>query len=90
MDKIVPELAKAIRSAMLMVDPPTASQRPSTVGVAPARLDRRHRLVYPQLAKQARIQGVVKLHALISKDGTIEDLKVVSGHPLLTPRRWKR
>ena len=41
--------------------------------------------VYPQLAKQARIQGVVKLHALISREGTIEDLKVVSGHPLLVP-----
>jgi protein TonB len=37
------------------------------------------------LAKKTRIQGVVKLHALISKGGTIEDLKVVSGHPLLVP-----
>jgi periplasmic protein TonB len=41
--------------------------------------------VYPELAKKARILGVVNLHALISKDGTIEDLKVVSGHPLLVP-----
>lgn len=38
---------------------------------------------YPQLAKMARIQGVVRLEALISKDGTIQDLKVLSGHPLL-------
>ena len=38
---------------------------------------------YPQLAKMARIQGVVKLQALIGKDGTIRDLKVISGHPLL-------
>lgn len=30
MDKIVPQLAKAIRSAMLAVDPPIASRRPST------------------------------------------------------------
>jgi outer membrane biosynthesis protein TonB len=35
--------------------------------------------------KKARIQGVVKLHALISKDGTIEDLTVLCGHPLLVP-----
>jgi protein TonB len=41
--------------------------------------------VYPQVAKQAGIQGVVKLHALISREGTIEELKVVSGHPLLVP-----
>jgi len=38
---------------------------------------------YPQLAKMARIQGVVRLEAVIDKDGTIKDLKMVSGHPLL-------
>ena len=39
--------------------------------------------IYPPLAKQARIQGVVRLEAQISKQGTIENLKVISGHPLL-------
>ncbi len=39
--------------------------------------------VYPPLAKQARIQGVVVLEAQISKEGTIDDLKVITGHPLL-------
>jgi protein TonB len=53
--------------------------------VQPARLVRQLKPVYPQLAKQSRIQGVVRLHALISKEGTIEDLKVVSGRPLLVP-----
>ena len=38
---------------------------------------------YPVLAKQANIQGTVVLDANISKDGTVESLKVVSGHPLL-------
>ena len=38
---------------------------------------------YPPLAKMARIQGTVKLEAIIAKDGTIQDLKVLSGHPLL-------
>ncbi len=38
---------------------------------------------YPPLAKMARIQGTVRLEAVISKDGTIQDLKVMSGHPLL-------
>ena len=41
--------------------------------------------VYPPLAKQARISGVVKLNAIISKEGVIEQLNVVSGHPLLIP-----
>lgn len=39
---------------------------------------------YPQLARQAHIQGAVQLAAVISKDGTIENLQVISGHPLLT------
>jgi len=38
---------------------------------------------YPPLAKMARIQGPVRLDAIINKDGTIQDLKVISGHPLL-------
>ncbi len=38
---------------------------------------------YPPLAKMARIQGVVRLEAIIDKDGTIKDLKAVSGHPML-------
>lgn len=38
---------------------------------------------YPPLAKMARIQGSVRLEAVISKDGTIQDLKVLGGHPLL-------
>jgi len=41
--------------------------------------------VYPPLAKQARIQGVVRLTAVIGTDGTIQNLQVVSGHPLLIP-----
>jgi len=38
---------------------------------------------YPPLAKMARIQGTVRMEAVISKDGTIQDLKALSGHPLL-------
>jgi periplasmic protein TonB len=39
--------------------------------------------LYPTLARQARIQGTVELRAVISKSGTIENLTVVSGHPML-------
>ena len=41
--------------------------------------------LYPPLARQARIQGTVKLQAFISRDGTIQQLQVLSGHPLLIP-----
>jgi protein TonB len=40
---------------------------------------------YPQLARQARIQGPVVLQAEISKDGTIQNLRLISGHPMLAP-----
>jgi periplasmic protein TonB len=41
--------------------------------------------VYPPLAKMARQQGTVRFQATIGTDGTIEDLQVVSGPPLLIP-----
>jgi TonB family protein len=39
--------------------------------------------VYPQLAKQARIEGKVVLNATVSAQGTVEKVTLVSGHPLL-------
>ena len=50
---------------------------------------------YPPLAQQARVQGVVTLKAQIGSDGSIENLELVSGHPLLAPaaidaaKQWK-
>jgi protein TonB len=50
---------------------------------------------YPALARSARVQGQVVLQAVISKQGAIENLKVLTGHPLLVPaaieavRQWR-
>ena len=51
---------------------------------------------YPVLARQQRIQGVVRLHALINQDGTVGDLVVVGTPPLVlaqasipTVRQWR-
>jgi TonB family protein len=38
---------------------------------------------YPPLARQTRISGTVRLHVIIGKDGTVQQLEVLSGHPLL-------
>jgi protein TonB len=38
---------------------------------------------YPAIAKAARIQGIVVLQATISKDGTIQNLRIISGPPML-------
>ncbi len=40
---------------------------------------------YPPLARQARIQGQVVLQAEISKEGTIQNLQLISGHAMLAP-----
>jgi protein TonB len=40
---------------------------------------------YPKIALAARVTGVVLLKAVISKEGKIRELEVVSGHPLLVP-----
>jgi protein TonB len=51
--------------------------------------------IYPSIARQARIQGTVELRAIISKAGTIEQLVVVRGHPMLVTsaieavRQWR-
>jgi protein TonB len=50
---------------------------------------------YPPLARQARIQGQVLLRAQISRTGDIENLQLISGHPMLAPaaieavKQWK-
>jgi TonB family protein len=52
-------------------------------GCQPGKLVTRVQPAYPPLARQTRVQGIVTLHALIDKDGTISALEVISGHPLL-------
>jgi TonB family protein len=64
-------------------------------GVAQGLLMKRVQPVYPLRAQQARIQGAVELSATIGKDGSISNLKVMSGDPILTQaaveavKQWK-
>lgn len=50
---------------------------------------------YPGPAKAARIQGVVSIKAIIKPDGTLEDARVIAGHPMLadaalaTVKTWR-
>jgi len=48
-----------------------------------AQLVNRVEPVYPHIAASAGIQGQVKLHAIIARDGSIQSLNAISGHPLL-------
>ena len=50
--------------------------------------------VYPPLAQKSGVKGTVKLLTLIGRDGTVQSVRVISGHPLLAPaamtavRQW--
>ena len=64
-------------------------------GVSQGLLIKKVQPPYPPLARQARIQGQVVLQAEISKDGSIQNLRLISGHPMLAPaaieavKQWK-
>jgi protein TonB len=50
---------------------------------------------YPTIAVRINLQGEVQLHAIIARDGTIQSLSVISGHPILAAaaieavRQWR-
>jgi protein TonB len=68
-----------------MPPPPKATPARIRVGgnVQAAKMVRQIMPVYPPIAKTAHISGTVVLHAVIAKDGSVEDLQYVSGPPLL-------
>ena len=76
--------------------PPPVSTHPLRISHwAEGNLIYRVQPIYPPLARQARVQGAVELRAIISKSGTIENLAVVRGYPMLVPaainavRQWR-
>jgi protein TonB len=71
----------SIPAAVPKVAVPQKVRVPS--GVAQGNLIHDVKPPYPPLARQSRIQGTVVLQAVIGKDGTIQNLQVVSGHPML-------
>ncbi len=84
-------------SANIPPPPPAAPKGPVRVG---GRVKPPHALstpppVYPEIARSARVQGDVVIDAVIDTSGSIVQMKVVSGHPLLIGaaldalRHWK-
>jgi periplasmic protein TonB len=74
---------------------PTQSRIRQGGNVQAAKLMNKVQPSYPPLARQTRISGTVRLHAIIGKDGSVQQLEVMSGHPLLVQaaldavRQWK-
>jgi len=75
--------------------PPPAVHHPPVSRMMEGNLIHRVQPDYPPLARQVRVQGLVVLRAMISRDGSIEDLQVLSGHPMLlkaaveAARQWR-
>jgi periplasmic protein TonB len=62
---------------------PTQTRIRQGGNVTAAKLMNKVQPQYPPLARQTRISGTVRLHAIIGKNGQVEQLEVMSGHPLL-------
>ena len=73
--------------APVIAPPPPKPVTPARIrvggNVQAAALVRQVTPLYPQIARTAHISGTVVLHAIIAKDGTIQELQYVSGPPLL-------
>ena len=74
----------ASANASALPPPPSLTARPPRISrMMEGNLVRKVQPEYPAVAKSARIQGAVVLRAIISKDGRIVNLHVLSGHPML-------
>jgi TonB family protein len=78
--------------AEAVVTPPS---KPAVSEVVVGKLDKSAVPIYPQIAKIARVEGVVVLRASVDREGRVREVSVVSGHPMLTAaaadavKRWR-
>ena len=74
---------------------PAVKPRPMSEGVMAAKLVERIEPIYPAIARAAHISGIVHLHAIIGKDGSVRELETVDGNVLLAQaakaavQRWR-
>jgi TonB family protein len=85
----------AISSRRLIPTPPGFEVQEQNKNLRVGRLLRRVDPSHPLEAEQQRIEGTVRLHAVIGKDGKIQSLETISGPPLLVEaaetavREWR-
>jgi protein TonB len=82
-DSLLGGLGEGATGVLPPPPPPKISRTKVGGQVQEAKIIARPNPIYPPLARQARIQGKVQLHAIIDKEGRVGELQVVSGHPLL-------
>ena len=77
--------APTVEIAKPAVAPPIENVKPILVsgGVLAAKLIKQVLPSYPSLARQTRVSGSLHLLGIIAKDGHVQNLRVIDGHPLL-------
>jgi protein TonB len=95
---IGPSLIAADARPVPLPPPPRPVKRPPervSTGVQESKLVHRVDPVYPELARRARVSGVVILEVTVDEEGNVADIRVLRGHPLLDEeavravRQWK-
>ncbi len=85
----------AMKPFAVLPPKPRVQQLRVSLGVAQGMLVHQVKPEYPATARTARIEGRVLLQAVIGKDGAVQNLRVISGHPLLVGaaidavRQWR-
>ncbi len=97
--RVTYEFLPADKSVKLVQTAPTAANTAAPLRVLQAaaelQLARKVTPQYPPIARDGRIMGDVVLRAVISKEGVITDLRLITGHPMLAPaaikavRQWQ-
>jgi len=91
-----PEIAENRLGSVLSL--PTSLPQPAlpiSAGLTQGVLVHRVQPLYPPQARTLRLGGTVVLHAVVEEDGTVHDLSLVSGHPVLAHaaisavRQWR-
>src|SRR5262245_57835017 len=85
--RVVPPL-KVTEPSLLLPEPPPGEpdiKPPPVIGgrLEPAELIKQTVPVYPPLARNARVEGVVVLEGTVNVSGSVENVRAVEGHPLL-------
>jgi len=86
---------EAGRQERIQVAPQKISVVKQGGAVTAASLINKVQPVYPEIARQERLSGTVRLHAIIDKEGNIRELRVISGRCSLARasvdavRRWR-
>jgi TonB family protein len=74
--------------------PSTSPNSPAPMG-APRRVDRSDLPEYPEIAARMKLTGTAQVQAIVKPDGTVKEVKILGGHPLLADalaravRQWK-